>query len=353
MCMKTYIYFEVMRMHDNTYFDIGDHSVTHVGLREEIFKSAGGRIPKLSPNEKGAYDYDHLHYLNKTWYQEESASLIDNSIQKQVEKIFDNPLIFHFHNHLEISIVEQGEMAYIVDRKLVIQKEGDILFIGGNIPHTWAPLKDTKIKYMNIDPSYFERKDADYPDINDIWNSFLNNSAYFLVERSHEANYLATTIFNESYNEFIRKDWGYRAVIRANSINLMVLFGRNYYKNMAKIALAKNSTETAIQTILKYISDNYESHISLGELADLVFMNRTYFSTYFTRKTGMRLNEYITRIRISKAADLLASTSYKVTEIMQKSGFSSIAQFNKSFRKTFSVSPTEYRASIENNNAAG
>jgi len=345
--MKTYIYFEVMRIHDNTYFDIGDHSVTHIGLREEIFKSAGSRIPKLSVNQKGTYDLDHLHYLNKTWYQEEASMLVDHSIQKQVERMFDNPLIFHFHNHLEISIVEQGEMAYIVDKKLIIQKEGDILFIGGNIPHTWTPLKDTKIRYMNIDPSYFEKKDTDYPEINEIWNSFLNNAAYFLVEKSHESNNLATLFFDEAHKEFIQKEWGYRAVIRANSIKLMVLFGRNYYRNMTKVAQSNNTTDTTIQTVLAFISENYDSPVSLGTVAELVFMNRTYFSTYFTRKTGMHFNEYITRIRVSKAADLLASTSYKVTEIMRKSGFSSIAQFNKSFRKIFSVSPSEYRASIE------
>jgi AraC-like DNA-binding protein len=83
--------------------------------------------------------------------------------------------------------------------------------------------------------------------------------------------------------------------------------------------------------------------MSLEQLAELVGMTPTAFSRYFKQRTGKNLSEYIVDIRLGHAARRLVDTTDSVSEICWTTGFNTLSNFNRLFRKRKGCNPTEFR----------
>ena len=101
---------------------------------------------------------------------------------------------------------------------------------------------------------------------------------------------------------------------------------------------------TAVETVKRWISANYNQHAELNHLANMVFLTPSYLSKLFKQETGMTLTDYIIEIRIRKAKQLLKnSPDLKVHEIGSEVGYPDPAYFNKLFKRIVGVTPNEYK----------
>ena len=109
---------------------------------------------------------------------------------------------------------------------------------------------------------------------------------------------------------------------------------------MKGITVSKH--RAAVQKALNMIEAKVQHPPSLGELASLSRLGRTYFSFVFKEVTGMSLRDYLIQTRISKAKDLLNDADLRIKQIAYKVGFRS-PDFCRLFKKKTGVSPTEWR----------
>ncbi len=101
---------------------------------------------------------------------------------------------------------------------------------------------------------------------------------------------------------------------------------------------------TAVETVKRWISTNYNQHAELNTLANMVFLTPSYLSKLFKQETGLTLTDYIIEIRIRKAKQLLKSApDLKVHEIGTEVGYADPAYFNKLFKRVVGVTPNEYK----------
>jgi AraC-like DNA-binding protein len=117
-------------------------------------------------------------------------------------------------------------------------------------------------------------------------------------------------------------------------------------RELATSSFAKVEIESESKRILKvknYIDGHYKDEMSLEQLAELVGMTPTAFSRYFKQRTGKNLSEYIVDIRLGHAARRLVDTTDSVSEICWTTGFNTLSNFNRLFRKRKGCSPTEFR----------
>ncbi|MBO7095837.1 MAG: AraC family transcriptional regulator [Lachnospiraceae bacterium] len=98
-----------------------------------------------------------------------------------------------------------------------------------------------------------------------------------------------------------------------------------------------------IETVIRYISENYSKPLTLEEAAASINLAPTYFSRKFKNVTGSNFRDFVISIRIRQASQMLLTTDDSVTEISQKCGFSSANYFKDCFRRTMGQSPTLFR----------
>lgn len=94
----------------------------------------------------------------------------------------------------------------------------------------------------------------------------------------------------------------------------------------------------------RYIEKSYGNEdLSLQSAADQLHVSPQHLSRIFSQVLGITFSEYLTRVRISHAMDLLEDGSLKMYEIAEKAGYSSQHYFSNAFKKVVGVSPLEYR----------
>jgi len=134
----------------------------------------------------------------------------------------------------------------------------------------------------------------------------------------------------------------YEAMIR-----LLTIFAQHLSMVANQIVVQEaNAEPVAITRARQFIVDHQADDLSLKTVADAVNMSTFYFCKMFKKATGLNFTDYLSRIRIEKAKNLLLNPNLRVSEIAYEVGFGSLTHFNRSFHKIVGRSPSEYRRTL-------
>lgn len=106
--------------------------------------------------------------------------------------------------------------------------------------------------------------------------------------------------------------------------------------------ISKQSKKSEIVEAQKYILLHLDQKISLEEVADLLYLNSSYFSRLFKKETGENFTEYVTRVKMEKAKKLMLESNKNVSMIAEMLGYDNKGYFVKLFKNHFGVSPARY-----------
>ena len=99
-----------------------------------------------------------------------------------------------------------------------------------------------------------------------------------------------------------------------------------------------------VRAALAYIRERCsEQHLSLGEVADHVYVSQWHLSKLLNRETGQSFFDLLGSMRISRAKELLADASMRIQDVAEATGFSDVAHFSRSFKRFAGCTPGEYR----------
>lgn len=99
-----------------------------------------------------------------------------------------------------------------------------------------------------------------------------------------------------------------------------------------------------VVSVKEYITNNYfSSSISLSSTAEFIGINTSYLSKLFRDNAGEHFTDYLNKYRIEKAKQLLDTTHFTIQEIGFKTGFNTIQNFNRVFKKIVGMTPGQYR----------
>jgi len=98
-----------------------------------------------------------------------------------------------------------------------------------------------------------------------------------------------------------------------------------------------------IYKVTAFVKNNYMKKISLDDIAEHVFMSKTYVSKIFKEEMGISLSSYINETRIEKSMQLLADDSVSIADVANLVGFDGQSYFTKIFKSITGVSPGTYR----------
>ncbi len=140
----------------------------------------------------------------------------------------------------------------------------------------------------------------------------------------------------------------YDQIIQLHLLELLFLLKRA--RSLSDDDLHKWSSMHRVWTIddvIHFVRKNFDGPYTLDELASRCALNSSYFSRAFKEQTGVPLFEYINRLRITRACQLLKSSDLTILEIAFSVGYNNVSFFNRYFKRLNSISPSEYRRRIK------
>lgn len=109
----------------------------------------------------------------------------------------------------------------------------------------------------------------------------------------------------------------------------------------------KTSDKQTIWQVKEYMKEHYAEDLTLGTLAEIVYMNPYYFSAFFKRETGQNFKNYLMEIRMKAAVQILMESDIKTYELAKAVGYNDVRSFTEKFKEYFGDSPAGYKKSMK------
>ncbi|TDF95048.1 response regulator transcription factor [Paenibacillus piri] len=166
-----------------------------------------------------------------------------------------------------------------------------------------------------------------------LWNQYA-----FVIRKRLERDALLNRV------EFLDYE---NIVSRFNSLSAMC----EHIKGLLKVLCSSDSASGAGRSgtrngnfiaLLQQVNLNYDKPLSLSELADTHYLNMSYCSELFKKVTGYTFSDYVTKLRMEAAAELIRSGSYTAETVCSMTGYNDYYYFSKTFKKFYGVAPSKF-----------
>src|ERR1700674_3205354 len=149
----------------------------------------------------------------------------------------------------------------------------------------------------------------------------------------------------------IRKAWETTPIIPKDkysaTVRLLTFFAEQLSALINQIVLEQQNAEPPlVRKAREYIEQHKMEPLSLGAVAQASGASLFHFCKVFKKTTGLKFTDYVARIRLENAKTQLLNPSRRISEIAYDVGFQSLTQFNRTFKRVFGQSPTEFRAHL-------
>ncbi len=258
--------------------------------------------------------------------------------------------MLHFHNLLEIGVCREGKGVMLFEDEHVPYRPGMISLVPANYPHGTAGEKGTEsyweYLFLNLNKAVRDM----YPDDVLFQQKLLDqiNRRAFLVEEGEVQGMADVThaIFEESQK---KKDALNRECIIGLAMILIVQLARVDIEAPVLVSsgMHRRSGLDQVRPALDYIMAHYSAPMKIADLAASCHMSESHFRRLFEENIGMSPVEYINRVRIWRACELIRRTSSSMEEIAMKVGFTTTSTFNRNFKRLTGTSPYQWKKKPE------
>ena len=250
---------------------------------------------------------------------------------------------WHCHDEYELHLIVATTGKMFIGDYVGSFEPGCLVLTGPHLPHNWishtAPGESYALRdrVVHFDHDVLVTAAELLPEL---------RSLLPLMERAnHGIEFFRLAQAAEHYMVQIKESAG--AARLSYFCKLMHKLTRSQHYRLlstAQIELPANEDlQKKIDRVVNYAMDHYQGRIVLAQVAALVGMSEGYFSRFFHQATGNRFSEFVNRIRISKACDLLSRTDMLITTISGEVGFNNVANFNRRFHQYKNMTPSQYR----------
>ena len=245
----------------------------------------------------------------------------------------------HQHEEIQLSYIISGKGTFIVGDTIKNYETNDILIFGSNVPHVLNSDVESNVSSHMI--SLFFSLDS-------FGEEFFNLPEFQKVKAFLSKAQLGLKLKNINLKE------KFEAITKEGKLKRFLLF----------LEVLENMMESEVETIASFSSkkiytdnegkrmsaifdlalNNYHKDITLEDVSDVATMTPNAFCRYFKQRTNKTFVQFLTEIRIEKSCNLLSKNNeLSIAEIAYQCGFKNISNYNRKFKGTKDVTPTEYR----------
>lgn len=260
-------------------------------------------------------------------------------------------IAWHYHPEIELLYISKSNGIRFVGDSVAPFFPGDLVLVGSYIPHLWRN-----------DASYYKKESKQKVNtiVTKFTKDFLGSDFFNKSEFIHIKNLLEDCKFGLSFNKEVSAPLHDEIMSLPNVpvaeqhikllsiLNKLALIDHDKRVVLSSSDMRQTKSESSerIDTVLKYISDNYTSSIGLEDIAGVACMTTNSFCRFFKKMTNKSFTQFLNEIRIRNASRILVQDNLPVSEVCYVVGFNSITNFNKQFKQIMGVTPKKFREAI-------
>ena len=278
---------------------------------------------RYNVNEKNIYNIDfELLYISKSKYGEDWHSTS------------------HFHPFTEIFFITHGNGIMEIDSIDVAVKEGDLIIINPNCPHTEKSSYNRmdQLEYIVFAINNLALANKSLPKL----NGDDPNPTYYKIMNLNNNKSVILYYLNTLVHEVEEKQVNYELACKS-ILTLFIIY--NSRNTESTLLIADNPEKLNIECvkIKNYIDSHYSENITLDILSNLSYVNKFHLVHLFTKQMGISPINYLINRRIEESKNLLTTTNYSIRDISTIVGFSNSSYFSQMFKKFTGDSPRAYK----------
>lgn len=284
----------------------------------------------------------------KADFQKLSSSSFQNSFVDFWVKSDAFGFHWHYHPEIELCYVKHGRGKRIIGESIEDFEDGDLVLVGSNVPHSW--ITDEQFNASSNQIEVFVLQFG-----LDIFNGFENLPEFHSIKKILDESAKGLYIHQPSASILLKltqiseTDGIHKLTKLIELLHDISEHGMVIALNIAAYGMVhKKHQEDRILKVCNYIHEHYKNTISISELANLVAMNNASFCRFFKRMLGKTVVEYINELRISYVCQKIQNTKQPIYQIAYETGYTSLAHFNKQFKRSTGRTPTQYRSYLNN-----
>ena len=239
----------------------------------------------------------------------------------------------HWHDYFEFEIMLDGNYEHICNGKKYTTKRGDAWMMSYFDYHSLRALNDTKVINIGFTPNYIPDEISNYiTSCNNLLCTFDNDTTEYLYGRCKRLR-----------DEFENKAAFYRYNCSSSLLEIIISAIRMFDNDSTKDAPCLPGI---LQPVIPYLYKNFSGDLTLSAVAEKFYVSPGHLGFLFKKTFGTSYNNYVNRIRMKHACDMLISSDMPIREIALKSGYNSQEHFFYTFNKHFNCTPLSYRSSM-------
>lgn len=251
----------------------------------------------------------------------------------------------HVHLEFELNYLENASGAHrIVGDSIEEVSDLDLVLIAGGTRHAYSNHKCTSQPINEITIQFHES----------LFDSLIHKR-HFKTIKDMFANASHGLVFSREMILSIRKDLKMLSNDEhpdsfRNLLRLIEILKKLSLDKKARHLNEDNTPQIIpdlehdrLDSIMIYLHKNYQSRITLAEVASLISMSEASLTRFLKKWTGKTFIDNLNDIRITEAISRLMDTSDSISEICYKCGFNNLSNFNRAFKNRKGITPTEYR----------
>ncbi|MGI8950699.1 MAG: AraC family transcriptional regulator [Chitinophagaceae bacterium] len=257
---------------------------------------------------------------------------------------------FHFHSEFELVYIIESFGKRIIGDTIENFKEGDLVFLGSNLPHVWLcdelyhekkPDKKARSIVIYFDRNIFSEIFYELKETQKINKLFEAASRGIKITGNKQIE-IAAKMHELMHKKNFERIICFLEILHSISIAEEV----EYINNKVYPDNKKRSYSDRLAEVCKYINTNFKNKIMLKDVAAIAHLTPPSFCRLFKNRLNKNFVEYLNEVRISQACKYLIDTDWDVSQIAYACGFKTVSNFNKLFKLNTKFAPGEYRLKI-------
>jgi AraC-like DNA-binding protein/mannose-6-phosphate isomerase-like protein (cupin superfamily) len=253
----------------------------------------------------------------------------------------------HRHEFWEIVIVTRGTGLMVFGSKTLPIRVGDVFAIARDQKHAFQETRGLDVVNIAFDPAFIGS-------VHPVLGDMMSHDALFAVGPRWKTGELPGECLHLGSGEFARAQELVQRIEaelkdpsdegRVASFAYFLLLITLLRRHCQPWVLAGSAAPAArVARAIEFINKHFAEPITLDDLAACIHVSRRHFFRLFEQTVGLAPMEYLKKVRLQKAAEMLLSSNANITEVAFACGFNDSNYFSSLYHKEFGMPPSQFK----------